>query len=215
MHKIGIIDYGVSNILSVRNALDFLRYSHLCSDKPEELLNCEALVLPGVGAFAHGMNNLRKLGFIDLIKQRVGKDEIPILGICLGMQMLASESEEKGHHEGLALIPGSIRNIPVEHGSRVPHVGWNQVSPQNNSSHYPSSNDYFYFDHGYHFECEDKFVSGTFDYPLEMTASVCRNHISGTQFHPEKSGKAGLLFLRRFMESSEIKTVDGGLSLYA
>ena len=215
MHKIGIIDYGVSNIRSVRNALGFLRYSHLCSDKPEDLEDCAALVLPGVGAFAHGIRNLRNLGFIDLIRQKVRENKTPILGICLGMQLLADESEEKGNHEGLSLIPGSIRHIPVKHGSRVPHVGWNRVSPQNGSPHYTRQNDYFYFDHGYHFECNAEFVSGTFHYPFEMTASVCKDHIAGTQFHPEKSGKAGLLFLRGFLESSEIKTIDGGLSHYA
>ena len=191
MHKIGIIDYGVSNLLSVSNALCFLGYSHHCSDKPEDLEDCAALVLPGVGAFAHGIRNLRNLGFIDLIKQKVQADKTPILGICLGMQLLADESEEKGNHEGLGLIPGSIRHIPAEH-ARVPHVGWNRVSPQNDSSHYPRQNDYFYFDHGYHFECSAEFISGIFHYPSTMTASVCWKHVAGTQFHPEKSGKGGI-----------------------
>jgi len=215
LHKVGIIDYGVSNILSVRNALDFLHYHHICSKNPKELLDCDAIVLPGVGAFAHGMKNLQELGFIDFIMQRVGEDEIPLLGICLGMQMLADESEEKGLCKGLALIPGNIRNIPATYGSRIPHVGWNRVSPQNGCPLYNGANDYFYFDHGYHFESEKKFVSGTFEYPLEMAASVCSGHIEGTQFHPEKSGKVGLLLLRRFMEKSGIETVDGGLSRYA
>ena len=122
MSKVGIIDYGVSNILSVRNALNFLRYRHVCSDKPNELSDCDALVLPGVGAFAHGMKNLKELGFTDFIRQRVGEDEIPILGICLGMQMLAEDSEEKGFHEGLALIPGRSRPRPKNQEDPSPEI---------------------------------------------------------------------------------------------
>ena len=215
MNKVGIIDYGVSNILSVRNALNFLRYRHVCSDNPNELSDCDALVLPGVGAFAHGMKNLKELGLADFIRQRVGEDEIPILGICLGMQMLAEDSEEKGFHEGLALIPGNIRSIPAKNEYRNPNVGWNRVFTQNNSPMYGNGNDYFYFDHGYHFECERQYVSGIFNYPSEMTASVFHNHIAGTQFHPEKSGKAGLILLRKFMEINKIKNIDGELSRYA
>ena len=215
MNKVGIIDYGVSNILSVRNALNFLRYHHVCSDNPNELSDCDALVLPGVGAFAHGMKNLKELGFADFIRHRVGEDEIPILGICLGMQMLAEDSEEKGFHEGLALIPGNIRSIPAKNEYRNPNVGWNRVFTQNNSPIYGNGNDYFYFDHGYHFECESQYVSGIFNYPSEMTASVFHNHIAGTQFHPEKSGKAGLILLRKFMEINKIKNIDGKLSRYA
>lgn len=215
MHKVGIIDYGVSNILSVRNALNFLRYHHVCSDNPNKLSDCDALVLPGVGAFAHGMKNLHELGFAEFIRHRVEEDEIPILGICLGMQMLAEDSEEKGFHEGLALIPGNIRSIPAKNEYRNPNVGWNRVFTQNNSPIYGNGNDYFYFDHGYHFECERQYVSGIFNYPSEMTASVFHNHIAGTQFHPEKSGKAGLILLRKFMEINKIKNIDGELSRYA
>ena len=215
MHKVGIIDYGVSNILSVRNALNFLRYHHVCSDNPNKLSDCDVLVLPGVGAFAHGMKNLHELGFAEFIRHRVEEDEIPILGICLGMQMLAEDSEEKGFHEGLALIPGNIRSIPAKNEYRNPNVGWNRVFTQNNSPIYGNGNDYFYFDHGYHFECESQYVSGIFNYPSEMTASVFHNHIAGTQFHPEKSGKAGLILLRKFMEINKIKNIDGELSRYA
>ena len=215
MNKVGIIDYGVSNILSVRNALNFLRYHHVCSDNPNELSDCDALVLPGVGAFAHGMKNLKELGFADFIRHRVGEDEIPILGICLGMQMLAEDSEEKGFHEGLGLVPGNIRSIPAKNEYSNPHVGWNRVFTQNVPPIYGSGNDYFYFDHSYHFECEVQYISGTFNYPSEMTASVCHNHIAGTQFHPEKSGKAGLILLRKFMEANKIKTIDGQLARYA
>ena len=177
MHKIGIIDYGVSNIHSVRNALNFLGYYHLCSDKPEDLKDSAALVLPGVGAFAHGIRNLRNLGFIDLIKQKVQENKTPILGICLGMQLLADESEEKGNHEGLGLIPGFIRHIPAEY-ARVPHVGWNRVIPQNGSHHYPRPTTTFTSIMAITSSARaHMFLSGVFNYPSEMTASVCRNHM--------------------------------------
>ena len=202
MHKIGIIDYGVSNILSVRNALNFLRYRHICSDNPNELSDCDALVLPGVGAFAHGMNNLGELGFIDLIKQRVGKDGIPILGICLGMQMLAVDSEEKGFHEGLALIPGNIRSIPANNEYRTnPNVGWNRVFTQNMTPPFTGvGTTTFTSITAITSNARASMSLAYFNYPSEMTASVCHNHIAGTQFHPEKSGKAGLILLRKFME---------------
>ena len=197
---IAIIDYGLGNIESVKNSLHALGYKSKVSSDIDVLKNAAALILPGVGAFETAMQNIVQKKLDVIITDLALNEKKPIIGICLGMQLLANYSEENGLHNGLGLIEGSIKRILLPEQYKVPHVGWNKVENIISSNLYsrvnPDSN--FYFDHSYHFVCEAKFISAKANYGMEITASVEKDNIYGVQFHPEKSQTAGLKLLRSF-----------------
>ena len=200
--KISIIDYGMGNLQSVRNALTQIGYQSEISSHPDSFLQSDALILPGVGAFGEAMGNLRKLQIIEPLRNAVINNQKPILGICLGMQLLAESSEEQGEHEGLSLIPGVVRKIPTLPSTRLPHIGWNELSilqkfPLFNEIQEESA---FYFVHSYQFLCDSQYIAATTDYEGTITAAVQSGNIFGTQFHPERSQSKGLHLLRNFVE---------------
>jgi glutamine amidotransferase len=200
---IGIIDYGMGNLLSVQHALNFLGAEAEVCTHPRQLSDIKRIVLPGVGAFGDCIRNLRQKGFIQPLNDMVIRDGMPILGICLGMQVMARRSFEGGEHEGLGWIDGDVIRIQPEDASlRVPHIGWNEVHYRKDSPLFdrlPTSCD-FYFVHSYFIHCDDQgVVDATCQYGLNITAAVRKNNIFATQFHPEKSQDYGLRILENFL----------------
>jgi imidazole glycerol-phosphate synthase subunit HisH len=195
-----IIDYGVGNILSITNALDYLGYTYQISNSKKDIINAKAYILPGVGAFSEAMNNLHELNLIPILEQEVLIKKKPILGICLGMQILAQDSQENGFHQGLGWIKGHILKINPSIEYKVPHVGWNDVIAKKESPlvMQNGSVSHFYFDHSYHFVADENVVVGTCQHGNEITAAIQKENIFGVQFHPEKSQTAGLKLYRRF-----------------
>src|SRR3989338_4449310 len=149
-----VIDYGVGNHESVTNALTFLNIPHRVSSASRDITDADSFILPGVGAFEEAMGNLTKRGIIDTLTHEVRENKKPILGICLGMQVLAEDSVENGYYRGLGLIPGHVVRIPAHTSIRIPHVGWNEVTIQRKDPLFSSLPDAarFYFDHSYHFQ---------------------------------------------------------------
>jgi imidazole glycerol-phosphate synthase subunit HisH len=198
---IGVVDYGASNIRSVANAFEFLRAPMTLATNPEEIEDAEKIVLPGVGAFGPGMEQLRNQGFVEFLKRKAA-DGVPILGICLGMQFLLDCSEEDGVHEGLGLISGRCVRFQID--EKVPHMGWNQLHHQGTHpllKAIPSEKSYAYFVHSYHASDvpEDTIVAQT-DYGYLYPSIIGQGNIMGVQFHPEKSHAVGLQLLRNFVE---------------
>jgi len=200
--NIVIIDYGMGNIQSIHNALVKMGGNVSISNKADDLLAADALVLPGVGAFSEAMSNLKSLGLVELIVSVVRDQGKPLLGICLGMQLLADSSEERGSSQGLSLIPGNVRPIPVTPDLRLPHIGWNTLSLKQKEPLFLGINndDAVYFVHSYHFVCDPSYVSATTDYGCDVVAAVQRENIFGVQFHPERSQKKGLRLLGNFVD---------------
>lgn len=201
--RIGVVDYGLGNLSSVSNALSFLGYEHTISRNAGELARCDSYVLPGVGAFAEGMSNLRRMGLEDLLNAQVRDGGKPALGICLGMQLLAGSSTEKGLHHGLGWIEGQVVRLDYVPGAKVPHVGWNEVRVVRKDPLFVRTEPghCFYFDHSYHMVCEGDAVAAMVTHGSELVAAVRRGNIFGVQFHPEKSQTSGLKLLRSFFES--------------
>jgi glutamine amidotransferase len=204
--NIAIIDYGVGNTHSVKEALSTLDCQVTISNDPEKLAKADALILPGVGAFEAAMHNLEERNLIAPLQQLVLEEKKPILGICLGMQLLADLSEENGTHRGLGWIPGKVIRIKGDEALRVPHVGWNDIQIFNRAPLFErlqgSSN--FYFDHSYHFSCRnEKDIAAKVNYGEGLVAAVQRDNIHGVQFHPEKSQITGLRLLKGFINSLE------------
>ena len=198
MKKIGIIDYGMGNLHSVKNALDFIGADSFVSDKIDELSMADGLILPGVGAFPDAMERLRAVGLDAFIKDYVKTR--PLIGICLGMQLLFDKSYEFRECEGLSLIGGEVVKI-VEEGLKVPHMGWNELKLVNDSPIAATlkDGDHVYFVHSYKANVKDRadLVAVT-DYGSEVTAIVAHGNVYGCQFHPEKSESVGLDILRSF-----------------
>jgi glutamine amidotransferase len=197
---IAIIDYGVGNLRSVEKAFTSQGLSAIVTSDEQTLRAAAKLVLPGVGAFAACMNGLRKRGFDELVVEaaKAGK---PILGLCVGLQMMFEEGHEFGVHEGLGLMPGRVVRFPA--GARVPHVGWNQVAIRREHPLFRGLPDqsFFYFVHSYHVETYDAAcVLGETEYGLRFPAICGRDNLIGVQFHPEKSQAAGLRLLSNFAE---------------
>lgn len=201
---VAIIDYGMGNLASVKSACEEVGAVPQIIRRPEELSGAKRIILPGVGAFGDGIAHLRNHGWIDPLKRRVMADKIPLLGICLGMQLLSDYSEEGGHHDGLGLIPGRvIRLIPKKSDERVPHIGWNEIAPIGAScplfADITAGTD-VYFVHSYHFQADDRAdITATTPYAGGFVSAMARDNIHGVQFHPEKSAVAGLRILRNFM----------------
>jgi glutamine amidotransferase len=200
--NIKIVDYGMGNIQSVKNAFEHLSCSVEITDDPNVLKNADGLILPGVGAFGQAMFTLKKKNLINPLKDAVLESDIPILGICLGMQLLSDESEERGSNRGLSLIPGEICKIPDLKDYRLPHVGWSNVEIRNKSPLFNkiADNSCFYFVHSYRFMCDQKYIAATAEYGHSINAVVQNGHIFGVQFHPEKSQRKGFYLINNFIE---------------
>ncbi|NCI49079.1 imidazole glycerol phosphate synthase subunit HisH [Sediminibacterium roseum] len=198
-----IIDYGVGNTYSVANAIQHLGYKNLrISDEEKVIREADALILPGVGAFEACMSNLQDRNIVEILNEEVLSKKKPILGICVGMQLLATASEEMGIHEGLNWIEGRVKKLELPSELAVPHVGWNDV--MNNEEKLfglNQQNANFYFDHSFYFDCEEKYVAAYCDYGIKVTAAVKKENIFGVQFHPEKSQTNGLKLFRSFFNS--------------
>jgi glutamine amidotransferase len=202
-----IVDYGMGNLRSVYNALDLLGAEVCISSQPEDILAADRLILPGVGAFGMAMNNLRQRGLIDPLGEKVMGQKVPFLAICLGMQLLAEEGLEHGRHKGLGWIQGQV--IPFQKAGlgelRVPHVGWNEIQPKPHNPLFKGLGvaPEVYFVHSYHLITEDEdAVAATTHYGYPFAASLWRENIFATQFHPEKSQGLGLNMLRNFLAYS-------------
>ncbi|MGJ3258687.1 MAG: imidazole glycerol phosphate synthase subunit HisH [Rhodospirillales bacterium] len=200
---IGIIDYGLGNLRSVVGAVEKLGHQGTISADAADLAGCDKLILPGVGAFGDGMGNLRARGLVEPLTEMVRLGRKPILGICLGFQLLAETSEEFGTHEGLGWIPGHVKRIrPGDADLRVPHVGWNDFERIGDCILFDEVPDpaLFYFVHSYHLETDTAITMGTCTYGRPLCAAVQSGNVFGTQFHPEKSQQHGLRVLQNFVE---------------
>lgn len=198
---IAIIDYGMGNLHSVAKAFEKAGAETAIVAQAAELRKAEAVVLPGVGAFGQGMANLRARGFVSAI-QDIVETGTPLIGICLGLQLLFAESEEMGEYRGLGLFPGRVRRLPKS--LRVPHVGWNQIHPVRPSPVLAgiAEGSYAYFVHSYYADPADSsLVLATTDYGLDFASVVGRDRIYGLQFHPEKSQSVGLRILQNIVQS--------------
>jgi glutamine amidotransferase len=200
--RIKIVDYGMGNIQSVKNAFEHLNCSIEITDDPDDLKDADGIVLPGVGAFGQAMSNLKEKKMIHPLKDAVLENNIPILGICLGMQLLSDRSDERGSNLGLSLIPGEICKIPDLKGYRLPHVGWSDIEIKNKTPLFTNIPDKscFYFVHSYRFMCDSKFIAATAEYGHSINAVVQNEHIFGVQFHPEKSQRKGFHLINNFIE---------------
>jgi len=199
-----VIDYGMSNLGSIRRALEESGITVSISDDPEKLDSATHIILPGVGAFKDGIKNLRRRKFHSKLRKIVLQDKIPLLGICLGMQLLADLGYEGGKTKGLGLISGTVNLLkPSVLRERIPHIGWNNVKinrPNPLFEKIPDDTD-FYFVHSYHFAPKDnKNIIGVTEYCGSFVSSVMKDNIIGVQFHPEKSQYWGLKILRNFLE---------------
>lgn len=200
---VGIIDYGVGNLFSLKSSLKYLGFQCDVVSSEAEIAKCERLILPGVGAFGDAANALRASG-LDKCVTEIAKSGYPLLGICLGMQLLFEKGLEFGEHDGLGLIPGKVVSIePLVKGNKIPHIGWNKLYFSENKGdiyNYTSNDEFVYFVHSFHAECPEKYITAKTEYGGMLTASVQNGNVIGAQYHPEKSGDAGLLILKSFCE---------------
>ncbi len=199
---IGIIDYDLGNVRSVRGAVERLGREATVTRDLDLLASCEALILPGVGAFGDGMEKLNRFGLATGVGELVKLDRKPILGICLGAQLMAKCSKEFGDHKGLGWIDASVEKLPVD-DLPLPHVGWNDLEIVSEGSilyQEMTGSPLVYFVHTYHIRChEEALVTARCEYGSPFTASFEADNIYGTQFHPEKSQAEGLLILSNFL----------------
>ena len=203
MNQIAIIDYGVGNLFSLASSLASIGAQVTVTSDADTLRRADKLILPGVGAFADAARKLRESGLDAVIREEAAAGK-PLMGICLGMQMLFERSYEYGEHEGLGLLRGEV--VPMEGripaDLKIPHIGWNALHLTRNDSlfRYIRENDCVYFVHSYYASgCGDSVIA-TAEYGAELTAAVRKGSVMGCQFHPEKSGKVGLAILRAFCE---------------
>ncbi|NCO66485.1 MAG: imidazole glycerol phosphate synthase subunit HisH [Candidatus Aquicultor secundus] len=195
---IAIIDYGMGNLRSVEKAFEKLGFEVAVSDDPGFINKAQGVVLPGVGAFADCMANLKSAGLEGAVYDSINSSK-PFLGICLGLQLLMEESEEDGIHKGLGVFNGRVRRLPE--GQKIPHMGWNQVRYANKPPIFegvPEGSN-FYFVHSYYVDPSDTGIIATVtDYGFEFTSSIWSDNVFAVQFHPEKSGDVGLKVLENF-----------------
>ncbi len=202
---IAIIDYGGGNIQSVYKALKYIdRECKITNDK-NEILGADAAILPGQGSFGDCMNSITKSGLNKTVLEFINSGK-PFLGICVGLQLLFEESEESPEVKGLGVFKGKIKRIPNKTGLKIPHMGWNSVKVLKNDALFKDVDEdsYFYFVHSYYLDAKDKgIVSTQTEYGVTIDASVSCNNVFATQFHPEKSGDAGIKLLRNFVSIAE------------
>lgn len=201
---VAIVDYGVGNLFSLKSSFAYIGEEVTVTSDPLLLASADRIILPGVGAFGDAAQKLFASGLADLLLE-LAKDGKPILGICLGMQLLFEKSYEYGEHKGLGLIKGSVKPIQdrVSDDYKIPHIGWNGLKfTQNKSSlfKYINEGDCVYFVHSYYgADCDESLIASA-EYGFDVTAAVCCNNVYGTQFHPEKSGEVGMKILKAFCE---------------
>ena len=198
---IAVIDYGAGNIRSVLKAFKYIGCDAKVTDDAGEIADAPAAVLPGVGAFGDAMDCLQKSGLVKPVLSFISSGK-PFLGICLGLQLLFEESEECPGKKGLGVLKGKILKIPEAPGLKIPHIGWNSLDVKKDNSLFAKTgkNPYVYFVHSYYLKAEDRsIVSSTAEYGVTIDASIQRGNLFATQFHPEKSGTAGLQMLKNFV----------------
>jgi glutamine amidotransferase len=201
--EIVIIDYNTGNVDSVIKATKLFNPSVELTNNPKVIENAKKIILPGQGSFNYGMEQLHNLGLVNLIKDKVLNKKTPVLGICLGMQILANSSNENKHTEGLGFVDGEIKKIPTKY--KLPHIGWNEVSFKSTNKIFSNiENDKdFYFVHSYYFKYKNREnVIATSNYGFEFPSVIQKDNILGFQFHPEKSLKNGLKLMSNFLEDN-------------
>lgn len=198
---VAIIDYGAGNLQSVKKALDFIGVESVITGNKDEINAASHIILPGVGSFADAMSCIRERDLEDTIKQAADGSKY-FLGICLGLQLLFSSSEESPNVKGLGVFDGEIVTIPRNNGLKVPHIGWNSVELKQRNGIFENINDnsYFYFVHSYYLKnAPEEIVAGVTEYGVPIQCAVQKGRVCATQFHPEKSGEAGIALLRSFV----------------
>jgi glutamine amidotransferase len=202
--KVAVIDYGMGNLRSVAKALEFVGFKRVVvTSDPDEVSDAEAVVFPGQGAFRKAMENLKRLGLVEVLIRTIEEGK-PFLGICLGLQLLFEKSYEHGVTEGLGVLKGEVKLLPP--GVKIPHIGWNQVHLKKETEMFRGieDGDYFYFVHSYCvFPEEREVIASVTDYGTEFVSSIERDNLWAVQFHPEKSQKKGLTLLRNFFERAK------------
>ena len=194
---IAIMDYGMGNLRSVQKAFEYLGEQAVITDDPAKVAGGSHVVLPGVGAFEEAMDRLRRSGLDRAVLDAVHAGK-PVLGICLGMQMMFEHSEENGFFDGLGLFPGTVTRLE-NHGLKIPHMGWNTLTTRDCPLFDKGEDPCVYFVHSYCMaDVSEEWTAATCEYGQVFTAAVCLGNVMATQFHPEKSGTAGLKMLRRF-----------------
>ncbi len=199
---VAIIDYGAGNLQSVKKALDFLGCDSVITDNPQVNEGASHVILPGVGSFGDAMACIRERNLEDVIKKAADGSK-PFLGICLGLQLLFADSDETPDVKGLGVFDGKIVTIPRDMGLKVPHIGWNSVSIKQKDGIFKDIKDdsYFYFVHSFYLkDAPEDIVAGTTEYGVNIQCAVGKGKVYATQFHPEKSGEAGLKLLKNFVE---------------
>lgn len=200
-NRVMVIDYGMSNLFSISNALKVLGCVPVVTSNPADLKQADKIMIPGVGSFNAGMKNLTAIGMSKAI-QDAASEGIQILGICLGMQLLADEGFEHGNSKGLGLVHGEVVKMESDGSARIPHIGWNEVDVHNPSNLFEGMGSIidFYFVHSYKFVvASNEFVSGSCLHGDRFVASVANRNVFGVQFHPERSHSAGLQVLKNFL----------------
>ncbi len=203
---IAIVDYGVGNLFSLKSSFAAIGAEAVVTSDPQVLRGSDRILLPGVGAFGDAADKLRASGLADVVVEEA-KNGKPLLGICLGMQLLFDRGLEYGEHAGLGLIPGEVRSIAevIPSNLKIPHIGWNALKFSEKKSslfRYLQDGDFVYFVHSFHAAKCDEHVIATAEYGAPLTAAVARDNVFGCQFHPEKSGTVGLNILKAFCEET-------------
>lgn len=203
--NVAIIDYKLSNLFSVAHACDYVGLNAKITSDPIDIKNADALILPGVGAFADAISNLRKFKLIDPLLDHINKRK-PFMGVCLGLQLLFEESDEFGIHKGLGVLKGNVKKLPDKSSQkkliRVPHIGWDKVHLKSKSSYFKDFNDqdFAYFVHSYYVNPKEfDIIAGVTNYEgFEFVSAVQKGNLFAVQFHPEKSGPKGPLLYKNF-----------------
>lgn len=200
---IRIIDYGLGNLFSLKSSFASIGVEVEVTSDPELIRDAEKLILPGVGAYRDASNALKESGLGEVVKEEAAKGK-PLMGICLGMQMLFDVGYEYGEYEGLGLIPGAVRAIAdvIPADLKIPHIGWNSLDITQEAPilKYTKQGDFVYFVHSFYADTDDKYIIAKTEYGADLTAAVRNGNVYGCQFHPEKSEKVGLAILKAFCE---------------